>query len=337
MRGQGPGKQKTGRRGSVLIMTLVVTVVLSALALSVAALVSNRMAIARDRRLQVVVRRDMINAAYASAAVVLADTNGWDAAGERWCGVERARSGADAETHLHVAPPKVTEPEDWIALQDEQSKININTAGEALLAVLLEQGAGLKGAEHTICLHSLLDWRDADDETRDAGAEEAFYMRAKRRHGCANAPMGSLDELLLVRGGAVPVLDSVRPFVTVHGSGRLNLNTAPLKVLTWVALASDQPSAAERVVAKIVSARESGARFERADVPTVAAKIRKWGVLSSEESVVLSRMMPIFCVESDCFRGVVTAGRGNDRDQVRGSLEFVVSRRAGGFVSWLVR
>ncbi len=75
----------------------------------------------------------------------------------------------------------------------------------------------------------VLDFLDDDSEPRLGGAERADFL---------NRPLLSLSELLLVPGltreilygfGGRPGLDS---FLTLRSSGRINLNTAPVEVLS---------------------------------------------------------------------------------------------------------
>ena len=87
-------------------------------------------------------------------------------------------------------------------LVDESSKININalpyfdfyipgSARNMLMA--------LPNMDPDIA-DSILDWVDADSETRDYGAESDFYGGQTPGYMAKNGPLDSLDELLLIRG-----------------------------------------------------------------------------------------------------------------------------------------
>ena len=100
-------------------------------------------------------------------------------------------------------------------LIDESSKINLNTLlysdvlatnEDAVLAnPALELGnardilMGLPEMTEEIA-DSILDWIDADDDTRDFGTESSYYASQEPGYECKNGPLDSLDELLLVRG-----------------------------------------------------------------------------------------------------------------------------------------
>src|SRR5262249_12987180 len=48
--------------------------------------------------------------------------------------------------------------------------------------------------------NAILDWIDADDQLRTNGAEDEYYQTLQPPYHCKNAPLDSLEELLLVRG-----------------------------------------------------------------------------------------------------------------------------------------
>jgi DNA uptake protein ComE-like DNA-binding protein len=84
-------------------------------------------------------------------------------------------------------------------ITDEGGKLNINAlikidpTGEALYNALLQ----LPNMTADIA-DAIVDWVDADDNVRPAGAESADY--ADLGYRAKNGPLNSLDELLLVRG-----------------------------------------------------------------------------------------------------------------------------------------
>jgi type II secretory pathway component PulK len=114
---------------------------------------------------------------------------------------------------------------------------------------------------------SVLDWIDADDLPRGAGAESAWY-RAEGRPQPRNGPMTDPAELGLVRGmeGIPPErLDLV---FTTRGDGRIDPNRAPIEVLR--AITSLPIDAAIRVD----GARRNGVRIDDAEELVTAAGAR---------------------------------------------------------------
>ncbi len=80
-----------------------------------------------------------------------------------------------------------------------ESKININTAPAPLLQqVLTTQGANA-GDINTVS-DSILDWVNAGDATRPAGAKSDYYQGLNPPYYAKDAPMDDISELLLVKG-----------------------------------------------------------------------------------------------------------------------------------------
>lgn len=75
---------------------------------------------------------------------------------------------------------------------------------------------------------ALLDWIDPDSQTTaPAGAEDIDYLQLDPPYRAANQPLGSVDELRLVRGYTADVIETLRPYVTViPGRAEVNVNTA---------------------------------------------------------------------------------------------------------------
>jgi type II secretory pathway component PulK len=81
---------------------------------------------------------------------------------------------------------------------DESSKVNINTAGTAMLSKLPDMTDELAA--------SIIDWRDADSTVTTGGAENEYYLLLPEPYQCKNAPFESVEELLLVRGASREIL-----------------------------------------------------------------------------------------------------------------------------------
>ena len=87
----------------------------------------------------------------------------------------------------------------------ESGKIHVNfwfqEDPEALARALLE----LPGATEEL-VDAILDWLDADDETRPGGAETEDYETLPEQIVCRNGPLETIEELLLVRGMTTEIL-----------------------------------------------------------------------------------------------------------------------------------
>ncbi len=107
--------------------------------------------------------------------------------------------------------------------------------------VLLLKTLGIEPA----IVPAVLDWLDADSETRfPDGAEDAYYANLEPPYRAANRPFVDPSELLLVRGVTPAIYARLRPFVVVlEGGAALNLNTASTTVLMSLAPGIDRATA----------------------------------------------------------------------------------------------
>jgi type II secretory pathway component PulK len=87
-------------------------------------------------------------------------------------------------------------------LENESARLNLNmvplvdNAQEGNAKKML---MGLPGMTEMIA-EAILDWIDADEEQRESGAERDYYTSLDPAYAPRNGPLGSIEELLLVRG-----------------------------------------------------------------------------------------------------------------------------------------
>ena len=132
-----------------------------------------------------------------------------------------------------------------VSIEDEERKININrlvlangnTPDEQRLAVF-RRLLDILGIDSTLA-DAVVDWLDRDDTPRVGGAESPYYLGLPYPYRAKNDLFDSVEELRLVRGVTPEVLDKLRPYVTVHSSGKVNLNTAPKEVLMSLSAGKD--------------------------------------------------------------------------------------------------
>ncbi|MCF7973103.1 MAG: general secretion pathway protein GspK [Phycisphaerae bacterium] len=183
-------------RGSILIITIWVTVVLASLALIFAR--TQRVTAYFAANAKAEMQASMIldgGVQYVEATIVnaesiediedqlLYDTMEIEDAGYFWV----------------IRPPEYDidrEPE--YGLVPENCKININTADANMLM-------GLSGMTNELAA-SIIDWRDEDDEITEGGAESDYYQLEDHPYDCKNAPFETVEELLLVKGCTEEIL-----------------------------------------------------------------------------------------------------------------------------------
>jgi general secretion pathway protein K len=115
---------------------------------------------------------------------------------------------------------------------DETSKIDLNSASEALLKGLMTQVGELDADAAAHVVDAILDWRDADDLRRPNGAEQAEYRAANLKYGPGNAPFESVGELGRVLGVTPELYARLSRSLTVYSrQAGINPATAPREVL----------------------------------------------------------------------------------------------------------
>lgn len=83
-------------------------------------------------------------------------------------------------------------------LTDEASKINLNSASQEMLQRLPGMTAELAA--------SIIDWRDEDSDVTTGGAESEYYLLQADGYQCKNAPLETVDEILLIKGASQELL-----------------------------------------------------------------------------------------------------------------------------------
>jgi general secretion pathway protein K len=121
-------------------------------------------------------------------------------------------------------------------LSDEQGKLNLNQLtdpngrpdrtriDQVLRLIDLTHRDDAGGPIGYGIVPAIIDWIDEDDRTtcldfierQNTGAESDYYLGREPPYRCANRPLETPEELL---------------YVTVYGDGRININTAPRRVI----------------------------------------------------------------------------------------------------------
>lgn len=134
-----------------------------------------------------------------------------------------------------------------VKIEDENSKFNVNSIiysiGQTNDAALssLKKLLEYLNINPDVAL-SIADWIDPDSEPRLSKSED----HAK------NSPLWSVDELKLIPGIDNKIYEAISPYLTVYGSGKININTAKLAVI--VSLNNDMT---EALAKKIIAYRQS--------------------------------------------------------------------------------
>jgi general secretion pathway protein K len=199
----------------------------------------------------------------AAAEIVNADRNvppnstQYDAVQESWHTNPQAFDGASAGRGTY-----------WVRVIDEESKIPLNGASDAVLRRLFSICGVRDERLVSVIVDSIQDWRDADSLHRLNGAEDSYYLSLPIPYKAKNGDFDTIDELLLVKGmtpeilyGTVTnpdrraALEAALPwerdvgsgeylgvarYLTVHSTGRVNINTAAPEVLMALGLSATE-------------------------------------------------------------------------------------------------
>ncbi len=190
-------------------------------------------------------------------------------------------------------------------LRDEESRINLNLLkDDEVLKRLLIMTAGISTDQAAILADSVLDWIDEDSDLHASGAENLYYRSLKRPLLPKNAALDVVEELLYVRDMTPEILKNLQPYITLHGDGKVNLNTASQTVLEAL---TGHKTFAE----KIISYRQGPDRLEgTADDPVftklagLAEAFESLSGLDDEIRQIIDQVQTqgIFKIDSKYFR-----------------------------------
>lgn len=337
-----------GRRaGSLVVVVAWVLFLVVSLCVAIGGYVAAHIEGARAPRLRTRAGLLAASGVDAARAVLLANTNGYDSLDEDWANSIPAFSGTRVVDgyytvqHLGYAPDGSVSTN--YGLADEERRIHLNTPPENahVLERLFERIGGLDAAAATALAQAVMDWKDADATPREGGAESDYYEGLNPGYTAHNGPFETIDELRLVRGMDDALLERLRPYITVYGHGRVNLNTADPRVIEVLALAVGASGFDARVVAEHISDyRLEGHSFS---VGGSASVIRDAVVealngfgdgLTLEQAEVVRRMASgLAAAQGTAYRGVA-AGWVDERPRPDRQIEFVVNGLSGWVLYW---
>lgn len=138
-----------------------------------------------------------------------------------------------------------------VRLRDAGSALDLNRASEEELRRFLSALRVDFGQADRIA-QAIADWRDADDLHRARGAERQQYLDEGLPVLPWNGPFQELSELRYVKGMTTEIYEEAKPYLTLLGTGRVNLNSADRPVLLAL------PGMTEEAVAVLFRFRRQG-------------------------------------------------------------------------------
>ncbi|MCP4650250.1 MAG: general secretion pathway protein GspK [PVC group bacterium] len=134
-------------------------------------------------------------------------------------------AAADDETELTM-----------FGVNDLSGRMNINTASRSELIRLIRAVTDLEPRDADIIASSIVDWRDEDTQSLPNGAESAYYRSLSLPYNCKDRSFQALEELCYIKGINAEILPKIRSYLTVYGTGQVNINTASRSVLRALGL-----------------------------------------------------------------------------------------------------
>ena len=180
---------------------------------------------------------------YGAAALLANATNNYETLRDDW-----------AHAEILSAQSKSFFPAGYftVRIEDEKGKIPLNklvTDGTAdgdrkapliqamLRRLLLLPEFDLEEARVVEIVDAIIDWIDKNEDVTGRGAESSYYLSQALPYTAKNAPLDCIDELLMIKGITSELFAGTKEkpglaqFVTIYGTGAVNINTAPKMVL----------------------------------------------------------------------------------------------------------
>jgi general secretion pathway protein K len=130
-------------------------------------------------------------------------------------------------------------------LEDEQSKLNLNTVDPDTLTLFLQNILQDTESSARALAIAIIDWRAPSQQESTGFSSDGYYKGLEYPYEAKGKSYERIDELLLIKGVTQQIFDTVRPFVTVYGDGHVNINTVSAPVLEALGL---DPLAVDKIL-----------------------------------------------------------------------------------------
>jgi type II secretory pathway component PulK len=176
------------RHGSILILTIVVTLALAGMVLTLSR--QMRVELQASANTAAAIQADSVERG-AEQYVLAVLANEGDAVHD--LGEDQFQAIQVGEGYFWIVRPDYGDNQmPLFGLVDESAKLNINAA-------TFDQLQKLPGMTYTAA-SSIMDWIDTDSNVERDGAEDEYYMRLPQPYQTKNGPLETVEELLMVRG-----------------------------------------------------------------------------------------------------------------------------------------
>jgi len=216
-------------------------------------------------------------------------------------------------------------------ITDEERKININTASHDVLKSIIQIATPLKEEMASNLALAIIDWREYGSSQVEGFYSDAFYENLEFPYKEKKRSFEILDELLLVRGVNQKLYDQLRDFITIYGTGKVNINTASKPVLLALGLSAG-------AVNKMLIARRGPDRVDATEDDYIFEHFSSLEALIGLVNLTRKELRELDLVYGRQEMGMLSAYYGIQADvDYRGEtrhVECVYSRNDGKIIYW---
>ena len=222
------------RRGSILIITLWILAILSLLAISFAHHTAVGIKLT-EYHISSLKNLYICKAGIKRACYELNKDKEYDSLNGSWSNnpeaFKNAGVGDGAFTVSYQIEKDVDEINTVYGMIDEERKLNINKLVKNGVRDVIRLSQIKKLFEildiDTVIADYIVDWLDSDSQ---GDGEEDFYQGLSVPYYCKNDLIECLEEMYLIRGITAGIFKKLKPYITIYGDGKINVNTAGKEV-----------------------------------------------------------------------------------------------------------
>jgi len=301
------------KRGSILIITLWILAILSLLAISFAHHTAIGIKLA-EYHISSLRNLYICKAGIKRVCYEINRDKEYDSLNDSWSNNPEAFKNAGVGTGAFTISYQIEDDnEDVITVYgmiDEERKININKLVKNGVLDVVRVSQIKKLLEildiDTVIADYIVDWLDTDPLVGDA--EEDFYQGLSASYHCKNDLIECLEEMYLIRGITAEIFKKLKPYITIYGEGKININTAGKKV--FMSLGMD-----DTLAQQILDYRsQDGGEEDLYSFKTLGSLIPNLD-LTSEQRRILTALIQAdyFTVCSSVFKVKVTSVLNNSK------------------------
>ncbi len=320
------------KRGSILIITLWILAILSLLAISFAHHTAIGIKLAEyhisSLRNLYICKAGIKRACY---ELNRDKDKGYDSLNDSWSNNPEVFKNAGVGTGAFTISYQIEDDnEDVIRVYgmiDEERKININKLVKNGVLDVVRVSQIKKLLEildiDTVIADYIVDWLDSDSLGE---GEEDFYQGLSAPYHCKNDLIECLEEMYLIRGITAEIFKKLKPYITIYGDGKININTAGKEV--FMSLGMD-----DTLAQQILDYRsQDGGEDDLYSFKTLGSLIPNLD-LTSEQRRILTALIQAdyFTVCSSVFKVNVTSVLNNSK--LAKTVEVVLRKDDGNNIT----